>query len=91
MELHRSSLLQYLFGWRYLLGFIGIILLVVNSGGELLHVSAAWIAYLVLGVASLCWAVGALYSSRANLPSAPLMSAAIQMLTEGFGRWLANK
>jgi drug/metabolite transporter (DMT)-like permease len=66
------------------LGIIGMALLVKNSSGELSNPSSQWISYIALVAASLFWAVGALYSRVAKLPSAPLMSIALQMLTGGF-------
>jgi drug/metabolite transporter (DMT)-like permease len=65
------------------LGLIGITLLVNNSGAELANTSSAWIGCIVLVAASLFWAVGALYSRVAKLPSAPFMAIALQMLTGG--------
>jgi len=68
------------------MGLIGITLLVSNSSAELAEAdtSFTWIGYIVLVIASLFWAVGALYSRVAKLPSAPFMSIALQMLTGGF-------
>lgn len=66
-----------------LLGFIGIILLVKNSGGDILNTSSQWIGYIAVVFASLSWAVGSIYSRVAKLPSAPFLSIAMQMLTGG--------
>ncbi|MBC8016377.1 MAG: EamA family transporter [Sporomusaceae bacterium] len=66
-----------------LLGFIGIALLVKNSGGEVSTTSSQWIGYIVVLFSSLSWAVGSIYSRVAKLPSAPFMSIAMQMLTGG--------
>ena len=66
-----------------LLGFIGIALLVKNSGGEVSNTSSQWIGYIAVLFASLSWAVGSIYSRVAKLPSAPFMSIAMQMLTGG--------
>jgi drug/metabolite transporter (DMT)-like permease len=65
------------------LGLIGIAFLVRNSIGEYSNTSSTWIGYVVLVIASLFWAVGALYSRVAKLPSAPFMSISLQMLTGG--------
>jgi len=65
------------------LGFIGIIMLVKNSGGEVSNTTAQWIGYIVLVGASICWAAGSLYSRIVTLPSAPFMGIALQMLTGG--------
>jgi drug/metabolite transporter (DMT)-like permease len=63
-----------------LLGFIGLALLVrpgSSSGGlDPLGVVA-------LLIASLCWASGSIYSQRAKLPSSPLLSTSMQMLSGG--------
>jgi len=64
-------------------GLIGIALLVNNPVGELADTSSQWGGYFALLVASLFWAGGALYSRVAKLPSAPFMSAGIQMITGG--------
>ncbi|HYY95384.1 MAG TPA: EamA family transporter, partial [Pyrinomonadaceae bacterium] len=40
-------------------------------------------AAVVVMCASVCWAVGSLYSARAPLPGSPLLSAGIQMLAGG--------
>lgn len=65
------------------LGFIGIILLVKNTGADISSTSSPWFAYLALLLASFFWAVGTLHSRVAKLPSVPLLSAALQMLTGG--------
>lgn len=66
-----------------MLGFIGIILLVKNSGGEVTNTSSQWIGYISLVFASISWAAGAMYSRVAKLPSAPFLAIAMQMLTGG--------
>lgn len=66
-----------------LLGFIGIALLVNNSGGEVLNTSSQWIGYAAVLGSSLSWAVGSIYSRVAKLPSAPFLSIAMQMLAGG--------
>jgi len=62
------------------LGFIGLVLLVrpgSSSGGlDPLGVVAVLIA-------SLSWAWGSIYSQRAKLPSSPLLSTSMQMLSGG--------
>jgi drug/metabolite transporter (DMT)-like permease len=66
-------------------GFAGLLLLVSPgdlAGGSHVHpVGAA-----VLMLATLSWAIGSLYSRRANLPASPLMATAMEMLTGGV--WL---
>ena len=66
-----------------ILGSIGIVLLVKNSGDGVVNGSDQWIGYLVLVGASFAWAAGSLYSRVAKLPSAPLLAIAMQMLTGG--------
>lgn len=66
-----------------LLGLLGITLLVRNSGGGDLNTPVQWMGYTVLVLASLSWAAGSVYSRVANLPSAPFMAIALQMLAGG--------
>ena len=66
-----------------IIGFIGIILLVKNSGGEVSNGSSQWLGYLAVLFASVSWAVGSIYSRVAKLPSAPFMAIGMQMLTGG--------
>lgn len=65
-----------------LLGFIGLVMLVRPSGatgaGSIDLVAAA-----AVGLASLCWAWGSLYSQRAPLPESPLAATGMQMLSGG--------
>lgn len=65
------------------LGFIGIILLVKNSGGDVSNTSSQWIGYIALVFASIAWATGSVYSRVAKLPSSSFMAIAMQMLTGG--------
>lgn len=65
------------------LGFIGIILLVKNSGGDVSNTSSQWIGYTALVFASIAWATGSVYSRVAKLPSSSFMAIAMQMLTGG--------
>lgn len=67
-----------------LLGFMGIILLVKNSGNDVTSAAVPWIGYGALVAASLSWAVGSMYSRVAKLPDAPFMAIAMQMLAGGF-------
>jgi drug/metabolite transporter (DMT)-like permease len=67
-----------------LLGFMGIILLVKNSGNDVASAAVPWIGYGALVAASLSWAVGSMYSRVAKLPDAPFMAIAMQMLAGGF-------
>jgi len=69
--------------WGLVLGFIGIVLLVKNSGGEAINTSSQWLGYISLVFASIFWATGSIYSRVAKLPSAPFMAIAMQMLTGG--------
>ncbi len=65
------------------LGFIGIILLVKNSGGDASNTSSQWTGYIALVFASIAWATGSVYSRVAKLPSSSFMAIAMQMLTGG--------
>jgi len=65
------------------LGLMGIVLLVKNSGGDISNTSSQWIGYIVLVFASIAWATGSIYSRVTKLPSAPFMAIAMQMLTGG--------
>ena len=67
-----------------LIGFIGIILLVKSTGGDVSGTAAPWTGYAALVGASLAWAVGSMYSRVAKLPETPLLAIALQMLTGGF-------
>jgi drug/metabolite transporter (DMT)-like permease len=66
-----------------LLGFLGQILLVSNSFQFSSYDSSQIYGYLVLTFASLSWAVGSLYSRKAQLPNSALMSIAIQNIMGG--------
>lgn len=77
------------------LGFLGITLLVKNSG-DIISGPVNMAGYVVLILASFSWAFGSLYSRVANLPKSPLMAISLQMLTGGacclltgllFGEW----
>lgn len=65
------------------LGFMGIILLVKNSGGEVANTTSQWFGYIALVFASISWATGSIYSRVAKLPTAPFMAIAMQMLMGG--------
>ncbi len=64
-----------------LLGFAGALLLTAPSrlAGEAVHLPSA----LVVFFASLCWASGSVYASRADLPRSLAMSAGSQMFSGG--------
>jgi len=72
--------------WRVaaglVLGFVGVAFLVgpwkVGGSGRVDPVGAA-----VLGLASLSWATGSVYSRRLQLPKAPLLGTAMQCLAGG--------
>ena len=61
------------------IGFAGVGLLVAPGGAG----GAGSRAPFVLVFSSLAWAIGSLYSRRAQLPRRPLVSAAMQMLAGG--------
>ncbi len=60
-------------------GFAGVALLVVPSGGHRDELGGA----LVVLLGSLCWAAASLYARRADIPEKPLLGAAMQMLAGG--------
>ncbi len=64
-----------------LIGFGGVALLVVGSGTRSGRLNMAGVAAAL--VAPVSWALGSLYSRRAELPSRPLVSTAMQMLAGG--------
>jgi len=73
-----------------LIGFAGIALLVSPSeltglGGEIDPLGA-----LVVTLAALSWAAGSLYSRTAELPEAPLMGSAMEMLVGGAALMVAG-
>ena len=69
--------------WRVIaglvLGFLGLMLLVRPGSGSVNALGA-----LALVMASLSWAWGSIYGQRAPLPSSPLTTTGIQMLSGGF-------
>jgi drug/metabolite transporter (DMT)-like permease len=64
------------------LGVIGIVLL-VNPGQSVGNGGVNPIGAAILVGAALAWSIGSLYSRSAPLPSNPLMSTAMEMLTGG--------
>jgi drug/metabolite transporter (DMT)-like permease len=68
--------------FAFVLGFVGTALLATGGGeiGGALHLPSV----LLILLACLSWAVASLYSRRAPLPSSPILSAALQMLSGGF-------
>ena len=76
---HRPTV-GVLFGM--LLGLVGLSLLVAPGqlvNGHGVHLGGAFVLFL----ASLSWAVGSIYSSKARLPGSGVLSAGMQMLTGG--------
>ncbi|TAK55712.1 MAG: hypothetical protein EPO24_11830 [Bacteroidetes bacterium] len=65
-----------------LLGFAGVVFLIgpTNLSGSM-NVDA--LGATMLMVASLSWAIGSLYASKAHIQTAPLMTASVQMLAGG--------
>ncbi len=72
-----------------LMGFGGLALLVgpkeLGGSGRIHPVGAG-----ILAVASLAWACGSLYSKHGQLPSSPLMGAAMQSLCGGTALWMVG-
>ncbi len=65
-----------------LLGFSGIAVLVLRSGGTG-NKGIDTIGILALLLASVSWSAGSLYSRSAKLPESPMLSTAMQMLVGG--------
>ena len=72
-----------------LLGFAGLALLVgpKDLGGSA-RINPVGVAILV--VASFAWACGSLYSKHGQMPSSPLLGAAMQSLTGGMVLWIVG-
>jgi drug/metabolite transporter (DMT)-like permease len=72
-----------------LLGFAGLALLVgpKDLGGSA-RINPVGVAILV--VASFAWACGSLYSKHGQMPSSPLLGAAMQSLTGGTVLWIVG-
>lgn len=69
-----------------LIGFAGIALLI--DPAQIASIQVAPGDNLLLGIAAMifaafCWSVGSLYTRQAHLPSSPLLSTAMQLLTGG--------
>jgi drug/metabolite transporter (DMT)-like permease len=64
-----------------LLGFAGVAVLVVGSGGG--RLSAVGVVELVL--AALCWSAGSVWSRTAPMPRRPLVMTGMEMLCGGIG------
>lgn len=71
------------------IGFAGLLILVgpahLGSSNRVNPVGAA-----VLGLASLAWACGSLYSKHGSLPSSPLLGAGMQGLCGGAVLWIVG-
>lgn len=65
------------------LGFLGILLLVLTKPGGTGAPVNPWGALGLVGT-SLVWAIGSLYSRKADLPASPLMGTALEMILGGF-------
>jgi drug/metabolite transporter (DMT)-like permease len=72
-----------------LLGFAGLALLVgpKDLGGSA-RINPVGVAILI--VASFAWACGSLYSKHGEMPSSPLLGAAMQSLAGGVTLWIAG-
>jgi drug/metabolite transporter (DMT)-like permease len=72
-----------------MMGFAGLALLVgpKNLGGSG-RVNPVGVA--ILAGASLAWACGSVYSKHGDLPSSPLLGAAMQSLSGGVALWVAG-
>lgn len=81
-------------GWMtvagVLIGFGGILLLVLPglNGASGVHLAPAGVLALLL--ATLFWAIGSLYSRNASLPKSPLLGTGMEMLAGGAGLLLVG-
>lgn len=66
-----------------LVGFAGVILLIGPGASSADRIDPLGAAALIL--ATVCWAVGSLYSRRAALPPSPLLGTSMEMLIGGLG------
>ncbi len=66
-----------------LVGFAGVILLIGPWAGSADRIDPLGAAALIL--ATVCWAIGSLYSRRAALPPSPLLGTSMEMLIGGLG------
>jgi drug/metabolite transporter (DMT)-like permease len=71
-----------------LLGFAGIGLLVLPSGGASGRINPVGIAALAVG--SFLWSLGSFYSRRARMPASPMLGVALQMIVGGAMMLLAS-
>jgi drug/metabolite transporter (DMT)-like permease len=65
-----------------LLGFIGILLLVVPNGLDT-NTGLHWPGMVTVMITPIIWAFGTVYAQRAALPASPLMSTGIQLFAGG--------
>ncbi|MEP7013035.1 MAG: EamA family transporter [Acidobacteriota bacterium] len=65
------------------LGFLGVCLLIAPGGGGGMHVDL--LGALVVTLSAISWAGGSVLSLKVPLPSAPILSTSLQMLTGGAG------
>lgn len=65
-----------------MLGLCGIAVLVWNSNEASVQTTNIW-AMLAIIMAAISWSAGSIYSRKAKLPSAPLLSTGVQMITGG--------
>jgi drug/metabolite transporter (DMT)-like permease len=77
----RGPTLTPLVGLGLASGFVGVVLLVGPTGGEVRAVPP--LGGLTVVVASLFWATGSLLSRRLSLPASPLLSTGMQMTIAG--------
>jgi drug/metabolite transporter (DMT)-like permease len=73
-----------------LIGFGGIVLLVSPSELNGLGAQIDLLGGVVVTLAALFWAIGSLYSRTAELPAAPLVGSAMEMLVGGAALMLAG-
>jgi drug/metabolite transporter (DMT)-like permease len=63
------------------MGFVGLALLLLPSGGN--SEVTSWVGLLLLFLAAPCWALGSFLSKRRELPAHPFLSTALQMFLGG--------
>jgi drug/metabolite transporter (DMT)-like permease len=79
-----------------IVGLVGVVLLVSSPADVNTNTAIDPLGALMLILATLCWAVGSLYSRGARLPASPLLTTSMEMLAGGvlltvggtvFGEW----
>lgn len=73
-----------------LIGFAGIITLVVSSGGQASTEGMTFVGVSALLLAAFLWSLGSIYGRDADMPHSSLLSTGIQMLGGAAGLFIAG-